>query len=546
MPIKRLLFLSGIFIVAAFFRFYNLTLVPPSPSLDEVSIGYNAYSILHTGKDEYGVSWPLLLRAYDDFRPALYVYFTIPFVWLFGLTAEAVRLPSVMLSLITVYVVYCIGKLIGKKYLSFERLGDVAAAILAISPWHIYLSRLGHEANLGLALVALGVYFFLRAVVTSSRNAWLFAAISFGLSVHGYQSQKIISPLLLIFGGALYWKAIWHEKKKVMFAAAVGLIIAIPAVTVTLSPQGMVRFRGTSAFADDAAIVVAAREKYIAAKESENRIAQIFQSRYVTNAVIFATNYVSHFSPAWLFAGGEREAHKVPGLGLMYVWELPLLLFGLWAIIASRLPRRLQAFLLISIFISPIPASLTTQAPHAMRAYTFIPLLQVVEAFGVWWIVRRLSKQQLRILAVVVGMVVSMGLSKFWQGYFVRFPVEQSDAFQYAMKEAVSYARVSEASYQKIEFSNQGALYQSYMFFLFYTRFNPGEYLRLGGTISGGYEEAHSIGKYAFGIIPARYEDMKKSVLYIYDSAMVPQGAKVIKRFIDAGGKEAIVAATIL
>lgn len=546
MPIKRLLLLGGIFIVAAFFRFYSLSLVPPSPSLDEVSIGYNAFSILQTGRDEYGVSWPLLLRAYDDFRPALYVYFTIPFVWLLGLTATAVRLPSVILSLITVYFAYRIGRLIGKKYLSFERLGDIAAAILAISPWHIYISRLGHEANLGLTLLTLGIYFFLRAVLTSYRNAWFFAAIAFGLSVHGYQSQKIISPLLLISGGALFWKEIWHEKRRVVLAAIVGLIIALPAITATLSPQGMVRFRGTSAFSEDAGVVVAAREKYVAAKKSGNRIAQVIHSRYVTNAMIFTTNYVSHFSPAWLFWGGEREAHKVPGLGLMYVWELPLLLLGLWAIVASRLSRRLKAFLLISIFISPIPASLTTQAPHAMRAYTFIPLLQIVEALGVWWIVRKLSKQQLRILAVIIGMVVSMGLTRFWQGYFVRFPVEQSDAFQYAMKEAVSYAQAAEADYRRVEFSNQGALYQSYMFFLFYTRFNPKEYLRLGGTISGGYEEAHVIGKYAFGILPTKHEDMKKSVLYIYDSTMVPPGAKVIQRFVNAGGKEAIVVATSL
>jgi 4-amino-4-deoxy-L-arabinose transferase-like glycosyltransferase len=543
MRIKRLLLLGGIFFVAAFFRFYNLSFVPPSPSLDEVSIGYNAYSILLTGKDEYGVSWPLLLRAYDDFRPALYVYFTIPFVWLFGVTAISVRLPSVILSLITVYVAYRTGKLIGKKYLSFDRLGDITAAILAISPWHIYISRLGHEANLGLTLVALGIYFLLQAVLTSYKNAWIFAAVAFGLSVHGYQSQKIISPLLLMLGGGLFWKELWHEKQKVLLAGVVGLIIALPAITATLSPQGMVRFRGTSAFSQDAGLVTAAREKYIAAKESGNRVLQIIHSRYITNTIIFSTNYLSHFSPQWLFWGREKEAHKVPGLGLMYLWELPFLLLGLWAIIASRLSRRIKALLLVGIFISPIPASITTQAPHAMRAYTFIPFVQIVEALGMWWVVRRLSKQQLRIFAVVIGMVVSMGLTKFWQGYFVRFPLEQSDSFQYAMADAVTFARSVQADYRTVEFSHQGALYQSYMFFLFYTRFDPHEYLRLGGTISGGYEEAHIIDKYAFGMLPVKYEDMKKSVLYFYDSTMVPEGARVIRRFVNAGGKEAIVAA---
>ncbi len=97
----------------------------------------------------------MLLRAYDDFRPALYVYLTIPFVAVFGLTAVAVRLPAFFFSLITLWATYQIGVLVGKKYLGTRAIGELALAILAISPWHIYLSRLGHEANLGLTLAVL-------------------------------------------------------------------------------------------------------------------------------------------------------------------------------------------------------------------------------------------------------------------------------------------------------------------------------------------------------------------------------------------------------
>ena len=168
---KRLILPIGIIILAVFFRLYGLSQAPPAPSLDEVSIGYNAYSILYTGKDEYGTPYPMLLRAYDDYRPALYVYLTIPFVRILGLTAVSVRLPSVLLSILTVYLVYSIGKMIGKKYCSYERLGEIAAVLLAISPWHIYISRLGHEANLGLTLFVLGIYLFLQAVLQGRTSA---------------------------------------------------------------------------------------------------------------------------------------------------------------------------------------------------------------------------------------------------------------------------------------------------------------------------------------------------------------------------------------
>src|SRR3989344_4228507 len=87
-----------ILIIAAALRLWHLGSVPPSLSLDEVSIGYNAYSILKTGTDEYGYRFPLLLRAYDDWRPASYAYMVMPFVWLFGLSVWAVRLPAALLG----------------------------------------------------------------------------------------------------------------------------------------------------------------------------------------------------------------------------------------------------------------------------------------------------------------------------------------------------------------------------------------------------------------------------------------------------------------
>src|SRR3989338_6504816 len=108
--IKKFSIFAGIIFLAVFLRLYNLSNVPPSVSLDEVSIGYNAFSILKTGADEYGVNFPLLLRAYDNWRPALYVYLVIPFVKIFGLNVVSVRLPSVILSVLTVVATYFLVK----------------------------------------------------------------------------------------------------------------------------------------------------------------------------------------------------------------------------------------------------------------------------------------------------------------------------------------------------------------------------------------------------------------------------------------------------
>lgn len=535
----------GIIILALFFRLYSLSHVPPAPSLDEVSIGYNAYSILKTGKDEYGIPHPMLLRAYDDYRPALYVYLTIPFVKILGLTAVSVRLPSVLLSVLTVYLVYSIGRMIGKKYCSYERLGDIAAVLLAISPWHIYISRLGHEANLGLTLFVLGIYLFLQAVLLGKKSAWIWSALVFAMSLYGYQSNKIISPLILIAGTVLFWKEIWHARRYVLIAGALGVLIALPAVLAAVSPEGLLRFRGTSAFSPDSPDMVTATKAYVAAREQGDTLGKLLYGRAGTYVSVFTKNYVSHFAPAWIFAGADRQTHKVPGMGLLYLWEVLFLLLGIWALIKSKLPGKLKWFLLAWILVSPIPASVTTQSPHAMRAYAMAPAVLLIEALGFWWVVRRFREKQLRILTVAVGVVAAQGISIFWQGYFVRFPAEQSDSFQYAIRGAVRYGLDNASRYEAIQYANQGNLYQSYMFFLYYGKFDPAAYLALGGTGSGGFEEAHRIGKYAFGILPQEAAKFTRGTLYFYDAKHMPPGMRTLETFYNLDGNPAIIAATL-
>ncbi len=138
---RNLLILIGIIFIAFFLRFFLLSSVPPSASLDEASIGYNAYSILKTGTDEYGNKFPILLRAYDDWRPALYIYLVIPFVKILGLNALSVRLPSVILSVITVIATYFLVKEIFLNFKNKIFLAFVSSFLLAISPWHIYISH---------------------------------------------------------------------------------------------------------------------------------------------------------------------------------------------------------------------------------------------------------------------------------------------------------------------------------------------------------------------------------------------------------------------
>src|SRR3990172_4878127 len=133
---KRLI-LPAIFLLGFLLRVAAIDKFPVGFTPDEASFGYDAYSILKTGRDQWGKPYPLVLESFGDFKSPLYAYLTIPFIAIFGLDKFAVRLPNALLGSLAVYVVYLLTKKLSKN----ERVGLIAAMLLAVSPWHIMMSR---------------------------------------------------------------------------------------------------------------------------------------------------------------------------------------------------------------------------------------------------------------------------------------------------------------------------------------------------------------------------------------------------------------------
>ncbi|MFZ5845558.1 MAG: glycosyl transferase, partial [Patescibacteria group bacterium] len=98
----QLIILTLILIIAATLRLYRLSVIPPGVNRDEASIGYTAYSLLKTGRDEYGRFLPLSFQSFGDWKLPLYIYTTTLFVKIFGLSELAVRLPSAIAGILTV------------------------------------------------------------------------------------------------------------------------------------------------------------------------------------------------------------------------------------------------------------------------------------------------------------------------------------------------------------------------------------------------------------------------------------------------------------
>jgi len=160
-PIPKKFTLSLLLIIiflSAALRLIAVSQVPPALYQDESAIGYNAYSILQIGKDEYGTSYPLYFKSFGDYKLPVYIYLTAISEKMFGLNEFAVRFPSILAGIFAVIILFFFIRYLTKN----TTLAFLTAVVLSLNPAHIFFSRAGFEVNVALTFALAGCYFFVR------------------------------------------------------------------------------------------------------------------------------------------------------------------------------------------------------------------------------------------------------------------------------------------------------------------------------------------------------------------------------------------------
>ncbi len=496
----KVFLIVAIVLLAAFFRLYQLASIPPQASLDEVSIGYNAFSILHTGADEYGYRFPVLLRAYDDWRPALYTYFVIPFVALFGLTVSAVRMPSVILSILSVLAMYKLADLLFKN----RTISLFVLLALAISPWHIYISRLGHEVNLFFSFFIFALMFFYWFLSKTKPIFLILSSFCFAVSLISYQSGKIFIPIIVLTLFVLYFKKITKNKKLLVISICLAIVVSVPSLYASRTPEALIRFKATNIYKE---VPYKQREssiKILEAKQRNDVIGQILNNRRLVYLTLPINAFASHLNPSWLFTNAHNESFKTPRVGLLYFYEIPFVLIGIFSLYFGKMyKKRLKILLTVWVVVGLLPAAITSGYPHAMRVYQIMPLFLFLTAIGVYSTFSIFRKKVIRYsIMLVVLLVVCFSVAHFYKSYFYEFPRQNSNQFQYGFFKAFEITEKVKEEYATIYVSNRYNFTQSYMFYLFYKKYDPVIYQKMGGSQSGGYDITHKIDNYIFGEVP--------------------------------------------
>lgn len=515
-----------ILILAFCLRIYMIGQVPASPDWDEAALGYNAYSILLTGKDEYGKFLPVVLQSFDDYKPAFYAYLIIPFIKAFGLSVAAVRLPAIISGVLAVFLVFLVIRNLFEKgfHLAGRKINPnmfalTVSQLMAISPWHIQFSRVGFEAGVGLTCNLAVIYFFLKGL--KKPQFLIFSGIFAALNLYIYQSEKVYTPLLLLLLILLYGKKLLKINKTVIGASIIaGIIVAIPMVLfIFQNPNALARAKGVSVFTDTTKLLSANKEKIERDIKSSNKIGAVIDNRRIEYLKAFAAGYLSHFEPNWLFYRGDVARHHAPFMGNLYLFTLPFILIGIYMLIFLDVDKKVKTFIILYLLLAPIPASVTIDVPHAVRSINTIPSYEVLTALGMLFTIFYLQKKRFYIsipIYLIIFLIISLNIFYYLNQYFIQLNYYDSEYWQFGWKEAVEYTTKKAEKFDHVVVVNQPPLDQSYIFFLFYLKYNPVKYLSEGGTKGGGFNQSHTaFGKYEFREINWDKDKFKRNTVFL-------------------------------
>lgn len=535
--------LLSIVIIGCILRFYNLDTIPHSLDRDEAFLGYNAFSLIHTGRDMTGNLLPLHLESFL-YTPAGYSYIsTIP-VLLFGLSAFSVRFASAFFGAITpIIFVFFLLELFqgsGKKYFNIHLASLLGGFFIVFSPWNILLSRTASVSTVVSFLIVLGLYLFLKAR-NGSKWILILSYLCFFSSLLFYIAPYSVLPFLipLIF----YFSRKNLKDSKIVHVAGFSLIMGLIIFTF-LSPTLSLRARSLSI--TNYPEVQLKLDQFI--REDGTHNSQVFLTRVFHNKAVaypeeFLKNYFSHFSYDFLF-NGQFYPNRYVFLGaqLFYFVDILFLLIGVIFIFRNRI--KAGYFLLGWIVIMPLGSAMSSyDIPNMQRILAMSLPISGISAIGLSYVLTALKKGRVQKgIGVVLGAIYLYFIVSFLHSYYshssLYMPWLRNDGYRSLVAKISNY----QDEYKKVVITNRESA--PAIFVLFYEKYDPTLYQNEVRNSTLRDFDRVNFGKYEFSIEECPAKDVlinekksttaKENVLYVNSSLCEPSGAlqvlEVIKR----------------
>lgn len=473
---KIYIFLFAIFILALFLRTNKLGEVPIGLTNDEASLGYDAYSVLLTGRDQWGVFLPINFKEFGDYRLPAYIYLSLLPIKIFGLNEFSIRLPSALFGALSVVILYfLIKKILDKRKALF------AALLFAISPWSIGLSRVALEPNIAITFLLLGLLFIFYFLYNEKKKYFLYLSVLFfSLTFYTYSAYTLFTPLVILIIIYFYRKVLLSMKKEMLIGFLLFIFLFLPLIINSKLTAG-VRFSqvGIINNINSIGLINTLNDKRGAClKNYPSILCKATENKAILFTNNFIQNYFSHFSFNFLYIQGNPTQYSIlPERGLGFIFEAFLLIIGCAYLIIKRTKE--NTLLLFLLLISPIPDSLTGGG-HYARASLMLPFLIIVEGSGFYFLLTLFKK--IKILSVryaVFGsffFIILLSVFSFFVNYVTYYKDFYSVYSHFGYKTLMGDVYSKRNSYDRIYISKHLNDTKQYIFYLFFNKYDPKKY----------------------------------------------------------------------
>ena len=507
-----------------FLRIYKLDSFPIGLYSDETAYGYNAYSLLKTGSDEFGEKWPLTLKSFGDYKPPMSAWLTIPSVRVFGLNEFSVRLPSALAWIITAIIIYFIAVEIFATNIKFSPkrinyIPEIAMAMIAISPWHLLFTRSSMLVGIEIMFTSAGFLFFLKGL---KKDYFLYlGSLAFISAIYTYYGARITVTLLVLALILIFKKELWEKRKSFIAAFLLGFVMISPLLfSVYKNPLTLTGRASTVSIFYDPDIKL----KLWQAHTLEGSKYPVLLSRFFNNKPYlyskdFLRRYLQHFSyDFFVLKGDSQTPFNLQKMGVAYLPDIIFFLIGLYFLLKYRTKKivALGAYL----FISPIAASFTFITPAANRSFNMVVGWTILISFGIAIFLSTFRKTKTLIFALlIIFTFYFISFIYFLYVYYSVIPYEYPNQWHYGRKQIVTKVSALEDQYQNVVISD--SLGPSYIWFLFYKKYDPIQYRQssvIDNTLDEfGFINVKAFDKYKF-VKPFKWEKVDKNPGTLYVS----------------------------
>ncbi|OGH24736.1 MAG: hypothetical protein A3B47_00550 [Candidatus Levybacteria bacterium RIFCSPLOWO2_01_FULL_39_24] len=486
------LLLIFVFMLAAFLRFYNLSSFPVGFHQDEASLGYNGYSLMLTGKDDNSNKFPLYIDMFGDNRPSGYHYLTILPIKLFDLNEFATRLPGALFGSITIFAIYLLTYAIFKN----KKLSLLSSLFIAISPWHVSVSRASSETIVALFFIILGFSLLIYSLQNERLKYVLLGTISLGLSFFFYHTPRVFAPLLYL-ALIIYLFSFGREvgkRLKNSFILSFLFLSIFALVLIFAIKGGTGRFSQVNIFGfPETKLIMEEQIKEDGVARTNIPTTRLFHNKIINYSFSFLSNYFDYFTGQFLFMkGGLPIWYRVPGMGLVYLIEFPFIVIGAILLVINK--NKLYKIPIIWILIAPVVTSITMDdIPNLQRTIVMLPAIEIIAAFGLYNFINSRRGILKPVVASILTILFIFNFAYFLHQYFIHAKLHRTWYRNNGFKEVIRTVYKDYAGYDSIIITkSEGGIYP---LILFYTKYGPALYQKEGSPKDREYA---GFGKFFF------------------------------------------------